>query len=105
GVYLVRSRWGAWRHARAHDHGHDHGHHHDRPTTPTVMDPDGRLSGRGILTLAFAGGALPAPSALLAMLAAIQVHRVAYGLALVAAFSAGVAPAPLRGGAGALPPP
>jgi len=60
------------------------------------------LSRRGIFTLAFAGGILPAPSALLAMLAAIQVHRVVYGLALVGAFSVGLAAALLGVGIGAL---
>src|SRR5206468_8124401 len=85
------------RHARGHEHAHEHEHDH-----AVVMDADGRLSKRGILTLAFAGGALPAPSALLAMLAAIQVHRVVYGLSLVAAFSVGLAAALLCVGVGAL---
>ncbi|HEY3188531.1 MAG TPA: hypothetical protein VGJ70_13715 [Solirubrobacteraceae bacterium] len=98
GLYLVRTRWAAWRHERHRRHGHAHEHH----VVPGVIDADGRLTGKGIATLAFAGGALPAPSALLAMLAAIQVHRVTYGLALVAAFSAGLAGALLGVGVGAL---
>jgi ABC-type nickel/cobalt efflux system permease component RcnA len=99
GGYLLWTRSSDWRHRR-HAHGHDHAHaHHDRVL---VLAPDGRLSRRGILTLAFAGGILPAPSALLAMLAAIQAHRVVYGLALVAAFSAGLAGALLGVGIGAL---
>ena len=100
GVYLIRTRWASWRHERRHAHGHAHGHEHR--SVPGVTDAGGRLTGRGIATLAFAGGALPAPSALLAMLAAIQVHRVVYGLALVAAFSAGLAGALLGVGVGAL---
>jgi ABC-type nickel/cobalt efflux system permease component RcnA len=100
GLYLVRTRWASWRHQRHHEHGHTHTHEHGAPAS--VIDPGGRLTGKGIATLAFAGGALPAPSALLAMLAAIQVHRVAYGLALVAAFSAGLAAALLGVGVGAL---
>lgn len=100
GGYLLWTRSSDWRHRRRHAHGHDHAHaHHDRVL---VLRPDGRLSRRGILTLAFAGGILPAPSALLAMLAAIQAHRVVYGLALVAAFSAGLAGALLGVGIGAL---
>ena len=99
GGYLLWTRSSDWRHRR-HAHGHDHAHaHHDRVL---ALRPDGRLSTRGILTLAFAGGILPAPSALLAMLAAIQAHRVVYGLALVAAFSAGLAGALLGVGIGAL---
>jgi ABC-type nickel/cobalt efflux system permease component RcnA len=100
GGYLLWTRSSDWRHRRRHAHEHDHAHaHHDRVL---VLRPDGRLSRRGILTLAFAGGILPAPSALLAMLAAIQAHRVVYGLALVAAFSAGLAGALLGVGIGAL---
>jgi ABC-type nickel/cobalt efflux system permease component RcnA len=99
GGHLLWTRSSDWRHRRRHAHGHDHAHAHDRVL---VLRPDGRLSRRGILTLAFAGGILPAPSALLAMLAAIQAHRVVYGLALVAAFSAGLACALLGVGIGAL---
>jgi len=104
GAYLVHARWGAWRHQRRHASGDVHGHTHTHTLDggTSVLGPDGRLSKKGIATLAFAGGALPAPSALLAMLAAIQVHRVAYGLALVAAFSAGLAAALLGVGVGAL---
>jgi ABC-type nickel/cobalt efflux system permease component RcnA len=102
GLYLVRTRWVASRRAHRHAHGHEHGHRHEHLEGSAVVDADGHLSRKGIATLAFAGGALPAPSALLAMLAAIQVHRVAYGLALVGAFSAGLAGALLGVGVGAL---
>jgi ABC-type nickel/cobalt efflux system permease component RcnA len=102
GVYLIHARWGAWQHGRGHTHGHEHSHDHTDLEHASVLGTDGRLSKKGILTLAFAGGALPAPSALLAMLAAIQIHRVMYGLALVAAFSAGLAGALLGVGVGAL---
>ena len=102
GAYLVWTRSGVWRHRRHHAHGHDHARGHDHDDHDVVLQEDGRLSRKGILTLAFAGGILPAPSALLAMLAAIQAHRVVYGLALVAAFSAGLACALLGVGIGAL---
>jgi nickel/cobalt exporter len=98
GAHLVRIRWAAWRRrSRIHDHGHGaHGYEHRETVGVTVM------SGRGLLALALAGGILPAPSALLALLASIQAHRVAYGLGLVLAFSAGLAGALLGVGAGAL---
>ena len=122
GAHLVRIRWGAWRHHRAHraeraivaeaggvrhDHGtevldgapHEHGHPH---VHDLHLDPSRGLGGRGVVALAFAGGILPAPSALLVMLAAIQAHRVLYGIGLVAAFSAGLAAALLAVGLGAL---
>jgi ABC-type nickel/cobalt efflux system permease component RcnA len=37
------------------------------------------------------GGLLPCPSALVVLLAAISLHRVAFGLLLILAFSAGLA--------------
>ncbi|MGZ6546063.1 MAG: nickel/cobalt transporter, partial [Actinomycetota bacterium] len=49
-----------------------------------------------------AGGILPSPSALIVMLAAIDAHRVAYGLGLILAFSAGLAGALIVVSLGAL---
>jgi nickel/cobalt transporter (NicO) family protein len=123
GAYLLRTRWGAWRHRHrhmsggepAHDAGHPHehgagdisGHGHGDAHGHTHGQGDAfgggqLLTRRGVTALAFAGGILPAPSALLVMLGAIQAHRVAYGLSLVAAFSAGLAIALLGVGLGAL---
>jgi len=44
-----------------------------------------------LLALGISGGLLPCPSALVVLLAAISLHRVAYGLLLVSAFSVGLA--------------
>jgi ABC-type nickel/cobalt efflux system permease component RcnA len=44
-------------------------------------------------SIALAGGILPSPSALLTLLAAVALGRVAFGLALIAAFSLGLAAA------------
>ena len=49
------------------------------------------LSRRGLVTLALAGGILPSPSALLVLLASVSIGRPAFGLALIAAFSIGLA--------------
>jgi ABC-type nickel/cobalt efflux system permease component RcnA len=70
-----------WRHGRAHRHGHDH-HHHDHE--------DG-ISARSLLAVGISGGLLPCPSALVVLLAAISLHRIAFGLVLIVAFSAGLA--------------
>ena len=64
------------------EHGHDHSH----PTTAM-------LSRKGLTAIALAGGILPSPSALLVLLASVAIHRVAYGLVLIAAFSLGLASA------------
>jgi nickel/cobalt transporter (NicO) family protein len=71
-----------WRHRRAHAHGHHHHHHHH-------AEPD--ASFRSLLAVGVSGGLLPCPSALVVLLAAISLHRVAFGLLLIVAFSAGLA--------------
>jgi len=66
-----------------HPHEHRHPHHHDLPPKP--------LSPKGLLALAVAGGILPSPTAFVVLTGAVTAHRVGYGLALVAAFSVGLA--------------
>ena len=109
GTYLLIGRIGAWMGSRQHDlahaqgpdhehdHDHDHGHSH-----PHLATDGGALSRRGLMALALAGGILPAPSALIVMLGAIDAHRVVFGLTLVLAFSAGLATALIVIGLGAL---
>ncbi|HZO92116.1 MAG TPA: hypothetical protein VFB38_27610 [Chthonomonadaceae bacterium] len=67
-----------------HDHGDGHYHSHAIPE-------DAPISFKTLLALGITGGALPCPSALVVMLGAIALHRVAFGLALIAAFSLGLA--------------
>ena len=50
-----------------------------RPRARLPIDADGRLGLRGVGALALAGGIVPAPSALLVLLAAIQLHRTRGG--------------------------
>jgi nickel/cobalt transporter (NicO) family protein len=79
GATVLRARL-ARRRRRGHDHGHDHHHHH------------GESPGfRSLLAVGVSGGLLPCPSALVVLLAAISLHRVAFGLLLIVAFSAGLA--------------
>jgi nickel/cobalt transporter (NicO) family protein len=68
--------------ARAHHHDHAHGHHHHRHAD---------LGWRSLVGVGVSGGLLPCPSALVVLLAAISLHRVAFGLVLIVAFSAGLA--------------
>ena len=81
GASVLRSRWNR-RHAHAHAHGHDHDHH-DHAAADTSL--------RSLLAVGVSGGLLPCPSALVVLLAAISLHRVAFGLLLIVAFSAGLA--------------
>src|SRR5205085_604004 len=72
-------------HARARAHHHDHGHHHGHGHR------HGDLGWRSLVGVGISGGLLPCPSALVVLLAAISLHRVAFGLLLIVAFSAGLA--------------
>jgi ABC-type nickel/cobalt efflux system permease component RcnA len=97
GLFLVRSRarrrgkdlWGLHGHAHRHPDNelHDHPHHHD------AQPAGGLVTGRGLLALAVSGGILPSPTALVVLLAAVALHRVAYGLLLIGFFSLGLAAA------------
>ncbi|HEY7660531.1 MAG TPA: sulfite exporter TauE/SafE family protein [Actinomycetota bacterium] len=71
-------------------HAHPHEHRHAHPHEPHRASPTSR---RGLMALAAAGGLLPSPTALVVLLAALALDRLAYGLALVAAFSLGLAAA------------
>ena len=96
GAAVLRKRL-AHRRAGEHDHGHHHAgapghshhhhHHHDQD-----HDDHGRERGvRGLLGVGVAAGLLPCPSALVVLLSAIALHRVGFGLALILAFSVGLA--------------
>jgi ABC-type nickel/cobalt efflux system permease component RcnA len=68
--------------SQVHDHGFG-GHTH--------VLPEGGVTWRSLLALGVSGGLLPCPSALVLGLGAIALGRAAYGLALIAAFSLGLA--------------
>ena len=99
GLSVLRSRLARRRAAHLHHHhGHPHGHEHPRPHTHghdhehdhSHAPPDG-LSARSLLAVGVSGGLLPCPSALVVLLAAISLHRLAFGLVLIVAFSFGLA--------------
>ncbi len=95
GVSVLRSRLRRRRPpAHEHHHGHDHHHHdehsHDHGHDHSHEVPDS-LSMRSLLAVGVSGGLLPCPSALVVLLAAISLHRVAFGLVLIVAFSLGLA--------------
>ena len=102
----LRSAFG-WAGAEAHHHhehedGHTHTHsreggtlthsHGGREHSHLPPGADGSpLTWRSLLALGVSGGLLPCPSALVVMLSAISLGRVGYGLALIVAFSVGLA--------------
>ena len=84
GATVFRSRF---RHRHPHTHGPGHDHHgHASGPGPETGPSRGSLIAVGI-----SGGLLPCPSALVVLLAAISLHRVAFGILLIVAFSAGLA--------------
>jgi nickel/cobalt transporter (NicO) family protein len=94
-------------HSHSHNHGHNHsetyyhtynrGYSHDHHPTahghshlPPGAD-GGAVTWRGLLALGISGGLLPCPSALVVLLGAIALERVAFGLLLILTFSLGLA--------------
>ncbi|MDQ3163246.1 MAG: sulfite exporter TauE/SafE family protein, partial [Actinomycetota bacterium] len=73
-----------------HGHGHhNHGHGHGEHEHSHVPEPGSGV--RGLLAVGISGGILPCPTALVVLLAAISLQRVAFGLLLIVAFSLGIA--------------
>ena len=96
GVWLFITRMRARGHGHSHDPGHDHPHDHathEHAHGHTHELPADRspLSWKGLGVIALSGGLLPSPSALIVLLGAISLHRVAFGIVLVASFSIGLA--------------
>ena len=74
------------------DHDHMTGglFHEHGPNSHTHVPPT-RLTSRNLLALGVSGGLLPCPSALLVLLGAISLGRLGLGMALILAFSVGLA--------------
>ncbi len=70
-------------------HQHSHGEHSHLPADLAANGE--RISSRNLLALGISGGLIPCPSAWILMLGAISLNRTAYGLALILAFSLGLA--------------
>lgn len=105
----VRAQGGAGAHDR-HEHDGDHGHSdegvHDHPHDDASAHRHGfgpahshaipgqngePVTLRSLIGLGVFGGMIPCPSAIVVMLSAIALHRVAFGLVLIVAFSLGLA--------------
>jgi nickel/cobalt exporter len=104
--------WMAWRtrrdlhaeaaHAHAHAHGHAHSHDHahgefaDAHEQAHAADLEHRFAGKTVTTgqivlFGLTGGLLPCPAAFTILLVCLQVKRFSLGLAMVLAFSVGLA--------------
>ncbi|BDI28066.1 hypothetical protein CCAX7_001170 [Capsulimonas corticalis] len=84
-------------HTHDHDHSHDHGHSHDGGHSHGFGHhhhhhvPEGPITAKSLIALGISGGIVPCPSALVVLLSAIALHRIAYGLLLITSFSIGLA--------------
>ena len=77
-------------HDHAGDHGHFHTHSHGGHSHSHAM-PEGPITLKSLIALGISGGIVPCPSALVVLLSAIALHRLAFGMLLIVAFSAGLA--------------
>ena len=68
-------------HSHAHE-DHHHGHSHEIPNKVTLGS---------LLTLGISGGIVPCTGALVILLLAVALHRIAFGLLLLVTFSVGLA--------------
>jgi ABC-type nickel/cobalt efflux system permease component RcnA len=77
------------------DHRHDgapHSHGFGPAHSHRIPGQDGEpVTLRSLVGLGVFGGMIPCPSAIVVMLSAIALHRVAFGLVLIVAFSLGLA--------------
>ena len=80
-LHVARHHHRAHHHHDHHHHGHDHHHH----------VPEGDVTFGSLIALGASGGLVPCPSALVLLLSSIALGRVALGLTLLVAFSAGLA--------------
>ena len=91
-------------HAHEHPHAHPHVHHHVHAIGDAhdhleeaaharahAIPGTAPLTFRSAVLAAASGNIAPCPAALVVLLAAIALHRVGYGLALIVAFSVGLA--------------
>jgi nickel/cobalt transporter (NicO) family protein len=96
GLNLFISRLQGTQISHSHDHVHSHQHHHHNHVhhEHSHLPPNGDVTSMkwsSLLTLGISGGLLPCPSALVVLLSAIAMGRIGFGLALVSAFSLGLA--------------
>ncbi|MBM4259301.1 MAG: hypothetical protein FJ147_25795 [Deltaproteobacteria bacterium] len=95
-------------HDHHHDHDHHHGHdlhthhHHDHRDTAHAHSSHrhhgthehgvgSHVSYGALLTLGVTGGMIPCPGALVVLLSAVALQRIAFGMLLIVAFSIGLA--------------
>jgi nickel/cobalt exporter len=77
----------------SHGHSHEHAHYqeHAHAHHPHGDQETRQVSYGALLTLGITGGMIPCPAALVVLLSAVALQRIAFGLLLIVAFSVGLA--------------
>src|SRR5262245_17316214 len=88
---FLRLRIGSHDHKHHHDHSHHHGHSHDHGHVDQQGQAKYGASSADIVWFGFSGGLLPCPAAIAVLLVCIQLKQFTLGIAMVAAFSIGLA--------------
>jgi nickel/cobalt exporter len=83
GAILILTRIRTALHGRGHGHASEPGHSHGPSKTA--------LSRRNVVILGITAGLIPCPTALVVLLSALSLHRVAFGMLLIVAYSIGLA--------------
>ncbi len=90
GIFIFLRHWTGHNTAHSHSNGATHSHGFRSMFSRPVSD--GRaLSLRELTMLGIGGGIVPCPAALVVLLSAVSLHRIGFGLFLIAAFSFGLA--------------
>jgi nickel/cobalt transporter (NicO) family protein len=89
-VILLAARMFLRLRGRDHHHDYDH-HHHDHSYDHDHPPPKTGATASDIVWFGFTGGLLPCPAEIAVLLVCIQIKQFALGVAMVAAFSVGLA--------------
>ncbi|MEW5946911.1 MAG: hypothetical protein AB1742_12005 [bacterium] len=101
--HVHRGRGHGHEHEREHPHAHDNGHEHEHehPHAHGVGHHDhaaGKEAPAGggvrmieLILLGIQGGIVPCPTAMVVLLSATALHRIAFGISLIVVFSIGLA--------------
>lgn len=80
-----------WWGGHVHEHSRDEAHAHPHAHRDVNRARPAAISLGSLCALGITGGIVPCPAALVVLLGALAIHRVAFGLFLIVAFSAGLA--------------
>ena len=90
-LLALRMFWSLRRRSEEHHHHHDGNHSHHHGSNHHPLPRSATVTTGQIVWFGFTGGLMPCPSAIAVLLVCLQVKAFALGVAMVAAFSVGLA--------------